>query len=95
MEDNKCKVLRIKQLIYHLGIQDSTFAEEIGAYKSDMSKYLSGKQKVGEKLKIQIMFAFPNISKQWLYFGLGEMLDSPNSTTITYQSFVLRCITKG
>lgn len=27
------------------------------------------------------MFAFPNIRKQWLYFGLGEMLDSPNSTT--------------
>ena len=45
MEDNKCKVLRIKQLIYHLGIQDSTFAEEIGVYKSDMSKYLSGKRK--------------------------------------------------
>ena len=76
-------VLRIKELISYLGLSNGKFADNIGVQRSDMSKYLSGKQKVGEKLKMQIMFAFPNISKQWLYFGLGEMLDSPKSTTIT------------
>lgn len=76
-------VLRIKELISYLGLSNGKFADKIGVQRSDMSKYLSGKQKVGEKLKMQIMFAFPNIRKQWLYFGLGEMLDSPNSTTIT------------
>lgn len=87
MEDNKCKVLRIKQLIYHLGIQDSTFAEEIGVYKSDMSKYLSGKRKVTYELLGKIAVRYKQINSAWLLMGVGDMLtdkeSNSNSTTIT------------
>lgn len=85
MEDNNCKILRIKQLISHLGVQDSTFADEIGVYKSDMSKYLSGKRKVTYELLGKIAVRYKQINSAWLLMGIGNMLtddeSSPNTTT--------------
>lgn len=74
-------VLRIKQLISYFGLSNGKFADKIGVHRSDMSKYLSGKQKVGQKLKMQILLAYPNINEAWLLCGVGEMFDSPNTTT--------------
>lgn len=76
MESNESIVLRIKDLISFYGLSNGGFADKIGVHRGDMSKYLSGKQRVGEKLKMQILFAYPNINKQWLLTGMGDMFNA-------------------
>ena len=78
METNDSIVLRIKELISYLNISNGKFADKIGVHRGDMSKYLTEKQRVGDKLIMQILFAFPNINKSWLLNGVGGMLDNPN-----------------
>lgn len=72
MEDDG-KLLCIKQLIRCLGVNQSEFADKIGAYRSDMSKYLSGKVLIGNALLTKVIRAYPNINKDWLWDGTGEM----------------------
>ena len=95
MESNESIILRIKELISFYGISNGGFADKIGVHRGDMSKYLSGKQRVGEKLKMQILFAYPNINKQWLLSGKGDMFKSSPTADTTLVDYTTASQSNG
>ena len=50
------------------------FASKIGVARSQFSEILSGKRKITEKLVNKIHDLYPNLNKEWLTTGEGEML---------------------
>lgn len=82
--ENNDKILKLKELMSALQLNNREFAQVIGIHPSEASKYLNGKQPITEKLNRKILNKFPNINPTWLSFGLGEMFIQPMSpTTIT------------
>lgn len=63
------------------------FTERIGANKTTISLILNGKSKIPNNMFAKIEAAFPDINKDWLLTGEGEMLNEetaqhPQSETI-------------
>lgn len=78
--DNKDKILILRKLIDYLQMTDANFGQSIGVSKSEISKYLNGKQPITDKLIRKIIANYPNINPTWLLLGVGDMHNL--STTI-------------
>ena len=66
---------RIKKAAKSLPVSDSAMAAAIGMKQSTFSGYLNEKRQNNLwPLLPQILEAFPQISRHWLYFGEGPML---------------------
>lgn len=52
------------------------FASQIGIARSQFSEILSGKRKITDKLVNKIHNTYPNLNKEWLFSGKGEMLNN-------------------
>lgn len=75
---------RIIQLLRHYNITQTTFAEKIGISKGAVSHVLSqsDKSRKGDfkpETIERIALAFPDLNKNWLVTGEGEMIDSSKS----------------
>lgn len=81
MNTNELNILRIKQLIDHLGVSNGNFADKIGIDRSVFSRYMTGKQRVTFEVLGRIAVAFPEFNPSWVLKGAGNML-SPSTTTI-------------
>ena len=68
---------RIKQLLQHYGITQSEFAARINVSKGAVSHVMSSGGRHGnfsdEKI-VSILDAFPDINREWLVNGIGDML---------------------
>lgn len=59
----------------------SAFAKKIGCQQSTFNGYLNeqGQTKIRKVLLDAILTTYPQISREWLYFGEGEMLRAQNA----------------
>ena len=65
---------RLKQLIIELHISKNQLATTSDVDASNFNKMLEGKQKITKKTIGKILCAFPQINRNWLETGEGEML---------------------
>lgn len=69
---NEQSINRIRQLMDHLGLSQSAFAEKIGIDPSNFSKHINGKLPLSDNLFNKIVVAI-GTSKEWLTSGKGSM----------------------
>jgi plasmid maintenance system antidote protein VapI len=77
---------RINQIRLNLcGGKNDEFAAKIGKSWQYASAICNGRKQVGKGMLEEILKAFPQVSRTWLYFGEGEML---NAGQVNQQSYV-------
>ena len=64
---------RITSLIHREGLTQREFANKIGRLPANLSQILNGERHIPRSLAADIIKAFPNVRKDWLVFGEGEM----------------------
>lgn len=77
---------RLLQLIELLADNSQTrFAKSIGLSQQTFNNYLNpeGQQKIRKTLLDTILAIYPEISRDWLFFGEGEMLGREGETPLT------------
>lgn len=73
---------RLLQLVEFLtDNSQSRFAKSVGLSQQTFNNYLNsdGQQKIRKTLLDTILSVYPQINRNWLYFGEGEMFASENS----------------
>ncbi len=73
-------VLRIKEIMEYFHLNQRAFAERTGISKSNLSKILGGTLTCGPGTMNRVALAFNNINKDWVLYGVGEMLLDDNTT---------------
>ncbi len=74
---------RLLQLVELLSENSqSRFAKSIGLSQQTFNNYLNpeGQQKIRKTLLDAILSVYPQINRNWLYFGEGDMLDSGHNS---------------
>lgn len=71
IRDRLTQILSLKQM------SSSAFADFLEIQRSNMSHYLSGRNKPGVEILQKILDKFPDISAEWLMMGRGEMSNQP------------------
>ncbi|WP_439883054.1 helix-turn-helix domain-containing protein [Pontibacter sp. MBLB2868] len=69
-------VERIQQLMEFKGFSSSQFADTIEVPRAVISHIISGRNKPSLDVVLKVIAAFPEISKDWMLLGEGEMLKS-------------------
>jgi hypothetical protein len=64
---------RINELIFRLNKNQSSFAKSIGVTQTAVYSTVHGKTKPRYEFIESILLAYPNINKEWLMEGKGEM----------------------
>ena len=64
---------RLTQILTHKQMSSSAFADFLEIQRSNMSHYLSGRNKPGVEIIQKILDKFPDIKAEWLIMGRGEM----------------------
>jgi transcriptional regulator with XRE-family HTH domain len=67
IRDRLTQILSLKQMT------SSAFADFLEIQRSNMSHYLSGRNKPGVEILQKILDKFPDISAEWLIMGRGEI----------------------
>ena len=65
---------RLRLIMKNNKLSQSQFAHRIGIHQPSMSAILQGKRPCGDIIVAKIITAFPNISREWLMTGEGEMI---------------------
>lgn len=69
-------VERIRQLMEYNGYTSTQFADTVEVPRAVISHIISGRNKPSLDVIIKIVSAFPEISKDWILLGEGDMLKS-------------------
>ena len=64
---------RIQKLMHREGISQGDFARKIGRQSANMSQILSGERHIPRTFGMEVTKAFPNVNRDWLLFGEGDM----------------------
>jgi transcriptional regulator with XRE-family HTH domain len=64
---------RLTQILTYKQLTASAFADLLEIQRSNMSHYLSGRNKPGVEILQKILDKFPDISSEWLIMGRGEL----------------------
>lgn len=71
------KSLRINKIRdYFCDGNNKLFAKKLGISTTQASNLCGGKINIGEKSLYKVLFAFPEVSKAWLFRGEGQMLST-------------------
>lgn len=70
---------RINHLIFNLGVNQSLFAKTIGFSQPSVNKIISGQTKPSYSLLEAICVSYPQVNKDWLIQGKGEMFQTTQS----------------
>lgn len=70
---------RIAYLLRFKGLDQKSFAKEIGIAPASLNKVVKEKAPAGAKVITGVLNAFDDISAEWLLRGEGEMLRAKNS----------------
>jgi len=65
---------RLIKFINYLGINNSTFADEIDVQRSGISHILSGRNKPSLEFLQKLFSKYPTLNSKWLIMGLGNMI---------------------
>lgn len=74
------KLQRIKELMLFLGLTQTAMAAKIGMTQSNFSGVLSGRRPCGNGVIDKLIISFPQLNREWLLTGEGEMLRKIHST---------------
>lgn len=69
---------RVMELMMHLGLSKSAFAQSIQVSAPVITHISSGRNKVGLDVAQKILQAYPQINTDWLILGKGEMISTDN-----------------
>lgn len=72
-------VERIRKIIEYSGLSDRAFAIKCGINQPTLFNQLKGIRAVSLDSILAICKTFPNVSRDWLLLGEGEMLNKPNA----------------
>jgi transcriptional regulator with XRE-family HTH domain len=72
--------LRIKEIMEYFHLNQTEFAERTGIPKSNLSKILGGSLACGPGTMNKVVLAFTNLNKDWILYGVGEMLVNTTPT---------------
>ena len=67
---------RVLKLIHREGISQSDFSKKLGRPQGNVSQVLSGARHIPRSFYADVLKAFPDVSKDWLMFGEGNMYKS-------------------
>lgn len=73
---NERIVLRIKELMQYFQYTQTEMAAKLGIGQSNLSGTLNGKRPCGDGIINKVLISFPDINREWLLYGEGEMLKS-------------------
>lgn len=81
---------RVEQLRKYLGLSYAEIAQELGK-KSGQSFYdiMSGRHGVSQDLATLISERWPEISREWLLFGTGNMIPTPQQNQVSSDGSVV------
>jgi transcriptional regulator with XRE-family HTH domain len=65
---------RLIEILKHLKINASQFADQIGVQRASVSHVLSGRNKPGFDFIQKIIETYPSVSAEWLITGKGELI---------------------
>jgi transcriptional regulator with XRE-family HTH domain len=71
MNNNQDIILRIRELMEELALNQTTFSKESHIEQANLSAILNGKRPIGSAVINKIVLAF-DINKNWLITGEGE-----------------------
>lgn len=77
---------RVLKLIHHLGLSQRDFAIQLGRQQSNVSQILSGDRHIPRGFTSDIIGKFPNVNKDWLLFGDGNMFVGEQNVVIDIPS---------
>jgi hypothetical protein len=72
----KTNAERIKEFLDRFDIDESIFNKQAGLGNGAVANNLKNNGKFSDKSLEKILNAYPDIRKEWLYWGTGEMLVS-------------------
>lgn len=70
---------RIKEIQKEFSLSTTALAKRIGMVQSTLSRQIDGDSALSVSVINAILHGFPNVSKNWLLFGEGEMMRQGNS----------------
>lgn len=70
------KLLRIRELIKLFQLTQTEMATKIGIDQGNLSGILSGRRPCGNGIIDKILLSFPELNRDWLLYGEGNMLKS-------------------
>jgi hypothetical protein len=79
MEQQQTVGQRFTQLISHLGISKNAFAASLDKTATVIQHIVDERNKPGFDLLCKVFDAYPNVSKDWLLQGKGEMITNPSA----------------
>ena len=68
---------RLKEYLKHVKISGTHLAEKLGSSQPTISAILSGNRNLSEGMIARISDVFPELNREWLLYGEGEMLNAP------------------
>ena len=68
-------VLRINELMNYYNLSQKQLSQKSQVDSSHLSKVLNGRLECGSGVKSKLLLAFPNVNRDWLLYGEGEMLN--------------------
>lgn len=79
MEQNQIEQgIRLKKLIKALSLKQTTFAKGLGTTQPNISRMVSGENKISAEVLNRMIQKYKNVNLHWLLTGDGEMfIDAP------------------
>lgn len=81
MEQKSKRILQIRD--YFCNGNNQLFADKVGFTMQYVSNLAHAKKNISANFLDKILVAFPEINRQWLYFGDGDMLNATNTGDIS------------
>ena len=76
---------RVNEYLEHKKISQVAFGKTINvARKHQISNWMNCREKIPDKVIIEIIIKFPDINHRWLLLGDGEMLNESDETTSSF-----------
>ncbi|OKL40276.1 helix-turn-helix domain-containing protein [Pontibacter flavimaris] len=83
--DIKSTITRLETLIEHLQLSQNKFAAKLGTSSAMMSQVLKKDKNVGVDFFFKLLNAYPNLSSEWLFRGIGSMFLDEQANPIIAQ----------
>lgn len=93
MENNEIGQ-RIQELMFRLKLKQTPFAESIGVSQTAVNKIVNGLTKPRFVLLEAICDKYPQVNKEWLMSGKGEMFNTIPATQISPDSYLQEYLRK-
>lgn len=78
---------RLKEVLTYSGLSVRGFANRCGISQPTLDKQIKGLRGISIDTMMSVLFAFPEISAEWLMRGNGDMLISEKAESVDLERF--------